>query len=116
MKKYYKIYSRCVNTTRRIIQLTKEEAYQIIDNEVFDNEDYFINVKWEWVFEGPDDEPSDITQECMDSFFSHVCTRLHELFDEMSYIDCGDYRVVVLDEDEEPCVQDSCGTSMASWI
>lgn len=114
--KYYKIYSQCVLNPKHVIPITKDQALAILDDELFNNSDYGYNVEWNWEHEDPNDEDSDITQECIEAFYSHVYERLCELLEEKGYVDCGDYRIVKLEDDEEPTIQNACGISMATWI
>lgn len=115
-KVYWKVYAQCITVPKRINRISEKEAFEIIRNESFENEDYEASVKWNWELEDPEDELGGYTQESCDSFYSHVTERLEQIFDEFGYIDCGDYRIVVTDEYTEPRVPNACELSMASYI
>lgn len=106
--KYFKVYAQC--TTRpneqRIIELSKEEVNSIINNEVLNNEDY-SNVEWNGDLEDDNE---------LDRFFLYITERLNNLFEELNYIDCGDFRVMQLEDNEEIEIPCCCDTSMAALI
>lgn len=115
MIKYYKVYAQCVNRRNPITELDEKSALDIIRDEV-NNEDYGYKVEWKWEYEDPDDDTSDITQECMEEFYDFVEKRLLELFDQYGYIDCGDFRIVKVEDGEEVRRPNACSPSMASLI
>lgn len=105
--KYFKVYAQCATRhEQRIIELSKEEVNSIINNEVLNNEDY-SNVEWNGDLE--DDKE-------LDRFFFYITERLNNLFDELKFIDCGDFRIIQLEDDEDIEIPCCCGTSMAELI
>lgn len=94
--KIYKVYAKCVRTTKSVTEISYEEAMELIDEAITDglnNEDISI------------DEEEDF-----DAVFNKLYERAEKFLEENGYFDCGDFRIVY--SEEEPSRPNGCGHSV----
>lgn len=95
MNKIYKVYAKCVRTSKPVTEISYEEAMALIDEAVVDK---IAN------------DENNIDIEDFEAAYIELSERAEKFFKENEYFDCGDYRIVF--SEEEPSRPNGCGHSV----